>query len=560
MMSFSLIYFIDSIDGLFNTYHQCANISKMSGGIGVGYSGVRCSNSFVKGTNGVSHGPIPYLKILNDIARAVDQGGKRNGAFAVYIEPWHADIYDFLQLRKTGGDENRRTRDLFLALWIPDLFMRRVENNEHWSLFCPNEAPGLDNVHSEEFDKLYLKYEAQGLARHVIKAQDLWFAIIDAHIESSMPYMMSKDNCNRKSNQKNLGTIKSSNLCTEVVQYSSPDEISVCVLSNLGLPLYVINGVFDFKLLHLATQVLTRNLDKVIEKNYFPDTGSDNSRNEIPSWVYDIIDVEALKKVIKRIQDGEFLKPLNRAKYSSETHRAIAIGVQGLADIFVMLRIVWGSEEARKLNIQIFETIYHGALTASIQLAKEHGPYKTYEGSPISKGIYQFDMWGVTPSDLWDWEELDEQRKLYGVRNSLLVGPMPTKSTSHILGFNECTEPFAGMIYKARVLCGEFVMVNKYLTNDLKDIGLWNKDIRNQIISNGGSIQNIECIPQSLKDIYKNVWEISMKTIIDMAADRGAFIDQSQSMNLFVAEPDHGTLTSMFFYAWRKGLKTMMYY
>lgn len=514
----------DSIDGIYDTLKQCAKISQSAGGIGLSIHNVRAKGSYIKGTGGVSNGIVPMLRNFDMTARYVDQGGgKRKGSFAIYLEPWHADIFEFLELKKNHGKEELRARDLFYALWLSDLFMKRVENNEMWSLFCPNEAPGLADSYGEEFEKLYLKYEEEGKFRKQVKAQDLWFEILEAQIETGTPYILYKDACNNKSNQKNLGTIKSSNLCTEIVEYTSPDEVAVCNLASIALPMFVSEeGTFDHKRLYEVTRVATRNLNKVIDINYYP---------------------------------------VEEARRSNMRHRPIGLGVQGLADTFIKLRMPFDSEEARGLNRDIFETIYFGALTASKDLAKEHGTYETYEGSPVSKGILQFDMWGVTPdSGRWNWEELKQEIKKYGTRNSLLLAPMPTASTSQILGNNECFEPYTSNIYTRRTLSGEFIVVNKHLMKDLIDLGLWNDAMKNRLIEANGSIQNINEIPQNIKELYKTVWEISQKAIIDMAADRGAYIDQSQSLNIHISDPNFGKLTSMHFYAWKKGLKTGMYY
>lgn len=456
-------------------------------------------------------------------ARYVDQGGgKRKGSFAVYLEPWHADVFDFLELRKNHGKEELRARDLFYALWTPDLFMQRVEANEMWSLFCPNEAPGLHDVYGEEFEKLYTKYEKEGRYRKQIKAQDLWFAIMESQVETGTPYMLYKDACNIKSNQKNLGTIRSSNLCTEIIEYTAPDEVAVCNLASIALPKFVIDGKYDHQTLYDVTKVITRNLNKIIDVNYYP---------------------------------------VDEAKNSNMRHRPIGIGVQGLADTFINLKMAFDSDEAKKLNQEIFETIYFAAMTASMELAQEDGTYLTYEGSPVSKGIFQFDMWGVTPtSGRWDWANLKREVKKNGVRNSLLLAPMPTASTSQILGNNECFEPYTSNIYLRRTLSGEFIIVNKHLMKDLIALGLWDDDMKNKLIANNGSVQSIKSIPQNIKEIYKTVWEIKQKALIDMAADRGAFIDQSQSFNVHIQDPNFGKLTSMHFYAWNKGLKTGMYY
>jgi ribonucleoside-diphosphate reductase alpha chain len=512
----------DSIDGIYDTLKQCAKISQSAGGIGLAIHNVRATGSYIKGTNGTSNGIIPMLRVFNDTARYVDQGGgKRKGSFAIYLEPWHADIYEFLDLRKNQGKEELRARDLFLALWVSDLFMQRVEANENWTLFCPNEAPGLSEVYGEKFVELYTKYEQEGRGRKTIPARELWGKVLDSQTETGTPYILYKDACNEKSNQKNLGTIKSSNLCTEIVEYTAPDEVAVCNLASIALPRFIENGEFDHQRLFDVTYVATKNLNKIIDRNYYP--------------------------VIE-------------ARNSNMRHRPIGLGVQGLADAFVMLRMPFDSDEARELNKEIFETIYYAAMTASKDLAKEHGAYETYEGSPVSKGIFQFDMWGITPTSRWEWDVLKEEVKEHGVRNSLLVAPMPTASTSQILGNNECFEPFTSNVYKRGTLSGEFIIVNKYLLRDLVKLGLWNDSMKNKIIAANGSIQDIEEIPQNIKDLYKTVWEISQKAIIDMAADRGAYIDQSQSLNLFLQNPNAAKLTSMHFYAWKKGLKTGMYY
>ncbi|CEI95794.1 Putative Ribonucleoside-diphosphate reductase [Rhizopus microsporus] len=513
----------DSIEGIYETLKICAQISKTAGGIGLNIHNIRASGSYIAGTNGYSNGLLPMLRVFNNTARYVDQGGnKRPGAFAMYLEPWHADIFTFLDLRKNFGKDEIRARDLFYALWVPDLFMQRVRDGGDWSLFCPNEAPGLHEVWGDEFVALYEKYEREGRGRETIKAQKLWYAILEAQTETGNPFILYKDACNRKSNQQNLGTIKCSNLCTEIVEYSSPDEVAVCNLASIALPTYVINREkYDFQKLHDVTKVITRNLNKIIDINYYP-----------------VIEAER----------------------SNKRHRPIGLGVQGLADTFMALRYPFDSPEAKQLNIQIFETIYHAALEASCELAEKYGPYETYEGSPVSKGILQYDMWNVTPTNLWDWAALKEKIAKHGVRNSLLVAPMPTASTSQMLGFNECFEPYTSNFYTRRVLSGEYQMVNPWLLRDLVDMGLWNDDVKNMIMADGGSIQNVPSIPQNLKDLYKTVWEISQRTIIDMAADRGAYIDQSQSLNIFMAEPNFGKLTSMHFYGWQKGLKTGMYY
>jgi ribonucleoside-diphosphate reductase alpha chain len=513
----------DSIEGIYDTLKQCAKISQSAGGIGLSVHHIRATGSYIKGTNGTSNGIIPMLKVFNDTARYVDQGGgKRKGAFAIYLEPWHADIVDFLQLKKNHGKEEMRARDLFYALWIPDLFMKRVEADEEWSLFCPNEAPGLAECHGAEFEALYEKYERENRARKVIKAQELWFEILEAQTETGTPYMLFKDHANNKSNQKNLGTIKSSNLCTEIMEYTSPDEVAVCNLASIALPKFIINGKFDHNKLMEVTMQVARNLNRIIDINYYP----------VPE-----------------------------AEKSNMRHRPIGIGVQGLADTFIRLRMPFESEEAQRLNEDIHETIYYGAMMASLELAKKQGAYPSWEGSPISKGIFQFDMWGKTPkSGRWDWEKMRNEVKEHGVRNSLLIAPMPTASTSQILGNNECSEPYTSNIYTRRVLSGEFIVVNKHLLKDLVDLGLWNDSMKNKLIEANGSVQNIAEIPTNIKDLYKTVWEISQKTIIDMSADRGVYICQSQSLNIHIKDPNFGKLTSMHFYAWKKGLKTGMYY
>lgn len=512
----------DSIDGIFDTLKSCAKISQSAGGIGLSLHNVRATGSYIRGTGGTSNGIIPMLKVYNDTARYIDQGGgKRKGSFAVYLEPWHADIFAFLDLRKNIGKEELRTRDLFTALWIPDLFMKRVEENENWSLFCPNEAPGLDNCWGEAFEELYKRYEAEGRAREVIKAQELWFKILEVQIETGTPFLVYKDACNRKSNQQNLGTIKTSNLCTEIVQYTSPNEIAVCNLASIALPRFVINGSFDHQLLFNTVKTVTKNLNKIIDGNSYPVT---------------------------------------EAKVSNMRHRPIGIGVQGLADVFLLLKLPFESIEAANLNKEIFETIYFASLTASADLAKEYGPYESYKGSPISKGILQHDLWNVSPGPRWDWNALKFVIEQHGVRNSLLVALMPTASTSQILRNTECIEPHTSNLYVRRVLSGEFIVVNKYLMADLIGLNLWNEGIKQQILIHNGSIQHISEIPDDIKKLYKTAWEIKQKTIIDMAADRAPFICQSQSLNLFLESPSANKLTSMHFYAWKKGLKTGMYY
>ncbi len=514
----------DSIDGIYDTLKQCAKISQSAGGIGLSIHNVRATGSYIKGTNGTSNGIIPMLKVYNETARYVDQGGgKRKGSIAVYLEPWHADIYDFLDIRKNHGKEEMRARDLFTALWIPDLFMKRVEEEGMWSLMCPNESPGLSDCHSEEFVKLYTKYEEEGRFRRQVKARELWASIIEAQIETGNPYMLFKDAANSKSNQQNLGTIKSSNLCTEIIEYTSADEVAVCNLASIALPRFVDEkaGSFDHNKLFEITYQATINLNKIIDRNYYP----------VPE-----------------------------ARNSNMRHRPIGLGVQGLADAFILMRYPFESDEARALNSEIFETIYFAALTASKDLAKVDGAYETYPGSPISKGVFQHDMWNVKPSPRWEWEVLKEEILKFGVRNSLLLAPMPTASTSQILGNNECFEPYTSNIYTRRVLSGEFVVVNKHLLRDLVKLGIWNDGLKNKIIAANGSVQGIPEIPANIKELYKTVWEIKQRTIIDMAADRGAFIDQSQSLNLFIQDANFAKMSSAHFYAWKKGLKTGMYY
>ncbi len=512
----------DSIEGIYDTLKQTARISQSAGGIGLAIHNIRATGSYIGGTNGTSNGIIPMLRVFNDTARYVDQGGgKRKGAFAVYLEPWHPDVFEFLDLRKNHGKEEMRARDLFYALWISDLFMKRVEENGKWSLFCPNEAPGLSECWGAEFEALYTQYEKDGKARKTINAQELWFAILDAQIETGTPYMLYKDAANSKSNQQNLGTIKSSNLCTEIMEYTAPDEVAVCNLASLALPRYVINGKFDHDKLYEVTYQVTKNLNKIIDYNYYP---------------------------------------IEEARNSNLRNRPIGIGVQGLADVFILLRLPFENELAKILNRDIFETIYFAAMTASKDLAIEQGAYQTFKGSPLSKGIFQFDMWNVQPTNRWDWQSLRKEVMTHGVRNSLLLAPMPTASTSQILGNNECFEPYTSNIYSRRVLSGEFIIINKHLLKDLVQLGLWNNDMKNSIIAANGSIQHIDNIPAEIKELYKTVWEIKQRNLIDMAADRGAFICQSQSLNLFVDTPTTSKLTSMHFYAWKKGLKTGMYY
>lgn len=514
----------DSIDGIYDTLKQCALISKSAGGIGLNVHCIRAKGSYIAGTNGISNGLVPLLRVYNNTARYVDQGGnKRPGAFAIYLEPWHGDIFEFLDLKKNTGKEEVRARDMFYALWIPDLFMKRVEANEDWSLMCPHECPGLHDCWGDEFEKLYEKYESEGRFLRKVKAQSLWYAIIESQVETGVPYMLYKDACNRKSNQQNIGTIKCSNLCTEIVEFSSKDEVAVCNLASIALNMFVnVNEKkYDFNKLKEVTKIVTKNLNKIIDVNYYP----------IPE-----------------------------AKRSNMRHRPIGIGVQGMADAFILMRYAYESEEAQLLNQQIFETIYYGALEASCELAEKLGTYETYEGSPVSKGILQYDMWNKTPTDLWDWTALKAKIAKHGVRNSLLLAPMPTASTAQILGNNESFEPYTSNVYTRRVLSGEFQVVNHHLIKDLTELDLWDDDMKNRVIAANGSIQNIEEIPQEIRGLYKTVWEVSVKTLIKMAADRGAFIDQSQSFNIHVAEPNYGKLTSIHFYGWKMGLKTGMYY
>ncbi|MFP9114025.1 ribonucleoside-diphosphate reductase subunit alpha [Flavobacterium sp. RHBU_3] len=515
----------DSIDGIYDTLKNTAKISQSAGGIGLSIHNVRATGSYIRGTNGTSNGIVPMLRVYNDTARYVDQGGgKRKGSFAVYIEPWHADIFDFLDLRKNHGKEEMRTRDLFLAMWIPDLFMKRVQEDGEWTLMCPNECPNLYNVHSEEFDALYLQYEFENRGRKTVKARELWEKILESQIETGLPYMLYKDAANRKSNQKNLGTIRSSNLCTEIMEYTSEDEVAVCNLASISLPMFVENGTFNHQYLYDVTKRITRNLNRVIDRNYYP---------------------------------------IEEAYNSNMRHRPVGLGVQGLADAFIMMRMPFTSDEAKQLNQEIFETIYFAAVTASMELAKEEGAYSTFQGSPISQGEFQYNLWGLKDADLsgrWDWASLRTEVMEHGVRNSLLLAPMPTASTSQILGNNEAFEPYTSNIYTRRVLSGEFIVVNKHLLKDLVDLGLWNENLKQEIMRANGSVQNIDIIPQNIKDLYKTVWEMSMKDIIDMSRQRGYFIDQSQSLNLFMEGATYAKLTSMHFYAWQSGLKTGMYY
>jgi ribonucleoside-diphosphate reductase alpha chain len=515
----------DSIDGIYDTLKQTAKISQSAGGIGLAIHNVRATGSYIRGTNGTSNGIVPMLRVFNDTARYVDQGGgKRKGSFAIYLETWHADIFEFLDLKKNTGKEEMRARDLFFAMWTSDLFMKRVEEDTTWTLMCPNECPGLDEVYGDEFEALYLSYEAQGKGRKTIRARELWEKILESQIETGTPYMLYKDAANRKSNQKNLGTIRSSNLCTEIMEYTSPDEIAVCNLASISLPMFVENGAFNHELLYNVTKRVTRNLNKVIDRNYYPVVEAENSNMR---------------------------------------HRPIGLGVQGLADAFILLRMPFTSDEAKKLNQEIFETLYFAAVTASMEMAKEEGAYSTFEGSPISKGEFQHNLWNIKDEELsgrWDWASLRKEVTANGVRNSLLVAPMPTASTSQILGNNEAFEPYTSNIYTRRVLSGEFIVVNKHLLNDLVERGLWNETLKQEIMRHNGSVQNIERIPSDLKELYKTVWEMSMKDIIDMSRQRGYFIDQSQSLNLFMQDANYAKLTSMHFYAWKSGLKTGMYY
>jgi len=515
----------DSIDGIYNTLTQCAKISKSAGGIGLAVHNIRAKGSYIAGTNGHSNGLVPMLRVYNNTARYVDQGGnKRPGAFAVYLEPWHADIFDFIDLKKNTGKEEVRARDLFYALWVPDLFMERVKNNQSWSLFCPDDAKGLSECYGDEFEKLYTKYEKGGLARKTIKAQDLWKHIIDCQIETGTPYMCYKDAANRKSNQKNLGTIKSSNLCTEIMEYTDDKNIAVCNLASIALPRYIDQKTkkFDFDELHKVTKQVVKCLNKIIDVNYYP---------------------------------------VEEARFSNMQHRPIGIGVQGLADTFQILDLPFDSPEARTLNKQIFETIYHASVESSMDLSRELGPYSSYEGSPISQGILQFDMWNKKPEfEKWNWNTLKAQIKEHGVRNSLLLAPMPTASTAQILGNNESIEPYTSNIYSRRVLSGEFQVVNQHLLTRLVEEGIWSEDIKLQMIANMGSIQNIENIPDHIKKVFRTVWEISQKSIVEMAADRGPFICQSQSLNIHIAKPNLRAMSSMHFTGWSLGLKTGMYY
>jgi len=515
----------DSIDGIYDTLKQTAKISQSAGGIGLSIHNIRATGSYIAGTNGTSNGVVPMLRVFNDTARYVDQGGgKRKGSFAIYVEPWHADIFDFLNLKKNHGKEEMRARDLFYAMWIPDLFMRRVEEDSTWTLMCPNECPGLYDSHGDEFEKKYLDYEKNNKGRKTIQARELWEKILESQIETGTPYMLYKDAANRKSNQKNLGTIRSSNLCTEILEYTSPDEVAVCNLASIALPMFVKDGAFDHQELYDVTVRATKNLNKVIDRNYYP---------------------------VKEAENSNF------------RHRPIGLGVQGLADTFIKLRMPFTSDEAKTLNQEIFETLYFAAVTASKDMAKDEGAYESYKGSPISKGEFQHNLWGIKDSELsgrWDWVALRKEVKKHGVRNSLLVAPMPTASTSQILGNNECFEPYTSNIYTRRVLSGEFIVVNKHLLEDLVNLGLWDEDLKQELMRANGSVQQLDNIPDDIKELYKTAWELSMKDIIDMSRQRGYFIDQSQSLNLFMEGATMAKLTSMHFYAWKSGLKTGMYY
>ncbi len=515
----------DSIDGIYGTLTECAQISKWAGGIGMHIHDIRANKSRIRGTNGQSDGIIPMLRVFNATARYVNQAGRRKGSIAVYLEPWHADILDFLEIRLNQGDDEARCRDLFSALWIPDLFMKRVEEGGNWSLFCPDTAKGLSDVYGEEFEALYTKYEEEGLATTTVPATEVWKAILKSQTETGTPYMLYKDACNKKSNQKNLGVIKSSNLCTEIIEYTDKDETSVCNLASIALPKYVNveTKTFDYAKLHEVTKMVTKNLNRVIDRNFYP---------------------------------------VETARNSNMKHRPIGLGVQGLADVFILCGLPFDSYESRLMNVHIFETMYHAALEASSELAEIDGSYETFQGSPASQGILQQDMWGggVRMSGMYDWPAMRERVKTKGLRNSLLMAPMPTASTAQILGNNECFEPYTTNIYLRRTLAGEFVVVNKHLVNHLKEAGLWSKEMKDIMVKAGGSIQNIVDIPKEIKELYKTVWEISQKCIIDMAADRGRYIDQSQSMNLFMESPTMSKLSSMHMYAWKSGLKTGMYY
>lgn len=514
----------DSLGGIFNTLTDCAHISKWAGGIGLHIHNIRARGSLIRGTNGASTGIVPMLRVFNSTARYVDQGGRRNGSFAIYLEPWHADIRDFLELKKNHGDEEIKARDLFYALWVPDLFMKKIKENEDWCLFCPDECPGLSDVYGDAFENLYHKYESEGREKCKLKARDLWFKILDSQMETGTPYLLYKDACNKKSNQQNVGTIKSSNLCCEVVQYSDDKETAVCNLASIALNRFVNekDKTFDFELLHSVTKSVTYNLNQVIDVNYYP---------------------------------------TEKTRTSNMRHRPIGIGVQGLADTFMMMDFAFNSSQAKQLNTHIFETIYHAALETSVELSKKHGPYDSFQGSPASKGILQFDMWNVDPGNSrYDWTEMKKSIVTHGIRNSLLIAPMPTASTSQILGNNEAFEPITSNIYTRRTLAGEFIVINKYLMRELIDMGIWTEALKNNIIANRGSVQHLTNLSEHMRNKYKTVWELPMKDLIDMSADRAAFICQSQSLNLWMEEPSYGPLTSMHFYAWNKGLKTGLYY
>ena len=513
----------DSLGGIFNTLTDCAHISKWAGGIGLHIHNIRARGSLIRGTNGASTGIVPMLRVFNSTARYVDQGGRRNGSFAIYLEPWHADIREFLELKKNHGDEEVKARDLFYALWIPDLFMKKVKDNEDWCLFCPDECPGLSDVYGDAFETLYHKYESEKREKCKLKARDLWFKILDSQMETGTPYLLYKDACNKKSNQQNVGTIKSSNLCTEIIQYSDNNETAVCNLASIALNKFVReNKMFDYDLLHAVAKVVTYNLNQVIDVNYYP---------------------------------------TEKTRTSNLRHRPIGIGVQGLADTFMMMDFAFNSSEAKQVNTNIFETIYHAALETSVELSKLYGPYESFKGSPASKGILQFDMWNVDPGNSrYNWTEMKETVIKYGIRNSLLLAPMPTASTSQILGNNEAFEPITSNIYTRRTLAGEFIVINKYLMRELIDMELWTDALKNNIIANRGSVQHLTNLSEHVRNKYKTVWEIPMKDLIDMSADRAAFICQSQSLNLWMEEPSYGPLTSMHFYAWSKGLKTGLYY
>ena len=515
----------DSVDGIYNTLKECAKISKWAGGIGLHIHNIRASGSHIRGTNGKSNGIVPMLKVFNNTAKYIDQGGgRRNGSFAIYLEPWHADIEMFLEMRKNHGDEEMKARDLFYALWIPDLFMKRVKANADWTLMCPDECPGLSDVYGDEFERLYESYEQQNKGRMTIKARQLWFHMLDAQMETGTPYMLFKDSCNRKSNQKNVGVIKSSNLCTEIIEYSDENETAVCNLASIALPTFIdrVNGVFDYEKLHEVVKVITYNLNRVIDINYYP---------------------------------------TEKTRVSNMRHRPIGLGVQGLADVFILLDLPFYSMKAKSINKRIFETIYHAALECSCELAQSQGVYDSFAGSPASQGILQFDLWEHNQTnEFFDWNDMKSKIQQFGLRNSLLVAPMPTASTSQILGYNECIEPITSNIYSRRTGAGEFVLANKYMMMDLIKLELWNEGVKNNIIANNGSIQQLDMVPQEIRDKYKTVWEIPMRELIDMSADRGVYICQSQSLNLWLEDPNYNTLTSMHFYSWTKGLKTGIYY